>query len=266
MASPRIQELPGRGARPDLEAARRDLAAAFRWAARFGYHEGVANHFSLAVSEDGGDFLVNPYGRHFSRLTASDLLLLDAETSAAGTSAAGTSTNGAAGFRVDPTAWCIHAPIHRLVPRARCLLHVHSKYATVLTCLKDSSLPPIDQNTMRFYGKVAVDQDFEGMALTEAEGERLAGLLGDKPVLLMGNHGVMVAGPTVASAFDTLYYFERACETLVTAYATGKELRVVSDTVARQTVADWESYPDLSDRHFAELKAILDEEEPDYRN
>ncbi|MDJ0611070.1 MAG: class II aldolase/adducin family protein [Kiloniellales bacterium] len=260
MARPNVQPLPNRGAQPDTEALRRELAAAFRWAARFGYHEGVANHFSLAVSEDGGDFLVNPYGRHFSRLKASDLLLLDAETSAAETSSDG------AAFRVDPTAWCIHAPIHRLVPRARCLLHVHSKYATVLTCLKDSSLPPIDQNTMRFYGKVAVDQDFEGMALTEAEGNRLAGLLGDKPVLLMGNHGVMVAGPTVAQAFDDLYYFERACETLVTAYATGKELRVVSDTVARQTVADWESYPDLSDRHFAELKAILDEEEPDYRN
>ncbi len=261
MARPNVQPLPNRGAQPDTEALRRELAAAFRWAARFGYHEGVANHFSLAVSEDGGDFLVNPYGRHFSRLKASDLLLLDAETSAAEAS-----SDGAAAFRVDPTAWCIHAPIHRLVPRARCLLHVHSKYATVLTCLKDSSLPPIDQNTMRFYGKVAVDQDFEGMALTEAEGNRLAGLLGDKPVLLMGNHGVMVAGPTVAQAFDDLYYFERACETLVTAYATGKELRVVSDTVARQTVADWESYPDLSDRHFAELKAILDEEEPDYRN
>jgi len=261
MARPNVQPLPSRGAQPDPEALRRDLAAAFRWAARFGYHEGVANHFSLAVSEDGGDFLVNPYGRHFSRLKASDLLLLDAETSAAATS-----TTEAAAFRVDPTAWCIHAPIHRLVPRARCLLHVHSKYATVLTCLKDSSLPPIDQNTMRFYGKVAVDQDFEGMALTEAEGERLAGLLGDKPVMLMGNHGVMVAGPTVAQAFDDLYYFERACETLVTAYATGKELRVVPDQVARQTVADWESYPDLSDRHFAELKAILDEEEPDYRN
>ena len=81
----------------------------------------------------------------------------------------------------------------------------------------------------------------------------------------MGNHGVVVAGPTVAKAFDDLYYFEKACEVLVTAYMTGRELRVVSDAVARQTVADWESYPDMSDRHFAELKAMLDELEPDYK-
>lgn len=233
-----------------------ELAAAFRWAARFNYHEGISNHFSLAVSDDGTRFLVNPYGRHFSRVKASDLLLLDGETA----------TEAAAAFRVDPTAWCIHGPIHRLLPQARCLLHTHMRYATVLSCLKDSSMPPIDQNTMRFYGKLAIDSGFEGMALSEAEGERLAGVLGDKSVLIMGNHGVLVAAPTVARAFDELYFFERACETLITAYMTGKELRIAPDAVARQTAADWDSYPDISDRHFTALTAILDEEEPDYRD
>ena len=133
------------------------------------------------------------------------------------------------------------------------------KYATVMSCLVDASLPPIDQNTMRFFGKVALDTGFEGMAMDEAEGERLARVLGDKIVLLMGNHGVMVVGPSVARALDDLYYFERACETLVTAYMTGKELRVLPEAVARQTVADWESYGgELSDRHLQELMAILD--------
>jgi ribulose-5-phosphate 4-epimerase/fuculose-1-phosphate aldolase len=236
--------------------ARRDLACAFRWAARLGYNEGIANHFSLAVSDDGGGFLVNPYGRHWSRLRASDLLLVDADQPGDLV----TSTT------VDPTAFNIHGRIHKAVPQARCLLHTHMRYATVMTCLRDSSLLPIDQNTMRFYGKVAVDEEFEGMAMAAAEGDRLARVMGNKSILLMGNHGVVVAGPTVARAFDDLYYFEKACEVLVTAYMTGQELRVVSDAVARRTVADWESYPDMSDRHFAELPAMLDEIEPDYKS
>ena len=169
--------------------------------------------------------------------------------------------------RVEIPSGChLHERIHKAVPQARCLLHTHMRYATVLTCLKDSNLLPIDQNTMRFYGKVAVDEAFEGMAMEADEGDRLAGVLGDKTILLMGNHGVVVAGPTVAKAVDDLYYFEKACEVLVTAYATGKELRVVSDAVARQTMADWESYPDMAERHFAELRAMLDTLEPDYKS
>ena len=123
-----------------------------------------------------------------------------------------------------------------------------------------------DAETMRFFGKVAVDEGFEGMALGEAEGERLAEVMGDKPILLMGNHGVLVAGPSVARAFDDLYYFEKACETLVTAYMTGKALRVCSDAVARETLRGWQSYPDFSERQFAALRRILDREDPDYKD
>jgi ribulose-5-phosphate 4-epimerase/fuculose-1-phosphate aldolase len=256
MSSEAVQQFPSAKAGKDAYAeARRDLACAFRWAARLGYHEGVANHFSLAVSDDGGRFLVNPYGRHWARLRASDLVLVDSDDPG----------DLVANSIIDATAFHIHGRIHKAVPMARCLLHTHMKFATVLTCLKDSGLPPIDQNTMRFYGKVAVDDDFEGMALETAEGDRLARALGDKSVLLMGNHGVVVAGPTVGKAFDALYYFEKACETVVTAYMTGKELRVASDAVARRTAAEWERYAALSERHFAELKAMLDDLEPDYR-
>lgn len=254
MAGSGLQVVEDRKALDHAER-RRELAAAFRWAARLGFHEGVANHFSLAVSDDGKQFLINPFARHFARLRARDLLLLNAETSATEVEAR----------RVDPTAWCIHAPIHRLLPQARCILHTHMKYATVMSCLKDANLLPIDQNTMRFYDKVAVDVDFEGMAMTEGEGERLAGVLGDKTVLLMGNHGVMVVGPSVAQAFDDLYYFEKACETLVSAYMTGKELRVLPPEVARRTAAEWSTFADMADHHLAELMAILDGEEPDYR-
>ena len=252
-----VQALESSQARPAHWRERVDLAAAFRWAARFGYHEAVANHFSLAVNDTGDRLLINPFGRHFSRIKASELLVVD-ETNAAEAMAA---------RQVETTAWCIHGPIHRRAPQARCVLHTHMKYATVLTCLTDSSLPPIDQNTMRFFGRMAVDEGFEGMANTEAEGERLAGVLGDKQVLVMGNHGVLVVGATVGQAFDSLYYFERACETLVTAYMTGKELRVASDEAARRTAGEWDLYNvDGAEHHFAELKALLDELEPDYKD
>ncbi len=232
-----------------------DLACAFRWAARLGFHESVANHFSLAVSEDGAKFLMNPNGRHFSRVRASELLLLDANdpSCAEGPDAP------------DDTAWAIHGAMHRNVPKARCILHVHSKHATVLAALKDSSMPPIDQNTMRFYGRIAIDEAFDGMGLGD-EAERLTTRLGDNDVLVMGNHGVMVVADTVAQAFDDLYYFERAAETLIAAYATGRELRVASREVAAKTAGQWAEYPDFAELHFSELKAILDDEEPSYKD
>ena len=163
----------------------------------------------------------------------------------------------------DATAWGLHGGLHRKLPHARCVLHVHPRYATVLASLKDSTIYPIDQNAMRFYGRVAVDENYGGMALGD-EAERVCGLLGDKPVLMMGNHGVMVVAPTVARAFDELYILERACETLVKAYMTGKELRIASHEVAQRTFRQWQECAQPAENHFAELLAILDEEEPDY--
>ena len=245
--------------RPNIDHwdERVDLAAAFRWTVRCNLHEGVANHFSLAVSDDGQKFLMNPNGRHFSRIKASDLLLLDARDPK-------TMDQPDA---PDPTAWFLHGALHRQVPQARCVMHVHSKYATVLASLADSSMPPIDQNTMRFYGKIAIDDGYDGMGLGD-EAERVAGLMQanpDKTVLVMGNHGIMVFAPTVAYAFDEMYYFERSCETLISAYMTGKPLRVAPKAVAEKTARQWREYPGLGDLHFSELKAILDTEGSDYR-
>ena len=230
-----------------------DLAAAFRWTARLNMHEGIANHFSLAVSDDGSRFLLNPYGRHFSKMRASDLLLIDANDPAMG-----------ARDDIDPTAWCIHGAMHRNNPGARCIMHVHSKYATALASLKDSSMPPIDQNTMRFYNRIAIDDGFDGMGMGE-EAERLSTVLGNKRLVIMGNHGVMVVGNTVAEVFDELFYFERAAETLITALSTGRELRIASHEVAEKTAQQFENYPDFAERHLAALKDILDSDEPDYR-
>ena len=233
-----------------------DLAAAFRWYARLNMHESVANHLSAAVSADGTQFLINPRGQHFSRVRASELLLLDANDKA-------TLQHKQA---PDPTAWYLHAALHERLPQARCIMHLHSKYATALACLKDPTMHAIDINTARFFGRIALDPGFAGMALSEDEGQRVAQLMStEKTVLLLANHGVLVIGASIAAAFDELYYFERAAETLLTCYATGKELRVLPDAVARLTEQQWRSYTHFTTDHLSSVKAILDHEEPDYR-
>ena len=232
-----------------------DLAAAFRWTARLNMHEGVANHFSLSVNEDGTQFLMNANQVHFARIRASELLLLDARDP---------KTLSYAGAP-DPTAWGLHASVHRKCPHARCAMHVHSIHATVLASLADSTLPPIDQNTAIFYNRHAVDDQFGGLAFEE-EGKRCAKLLSDPKVkvLVMGNHGVLVIGDNVADTFNRLYYFERAAETYIRALQTGRPLRVLSPSIAEKTADEIDAYPGQAERHFSELKAILDEEGSDY--
>ena len=243
--------------RPNIDhwPERVDLAAAFRWTARLNLHEAVANHFSLAVNDDGTRFLMNPNQMHFSRIRASDLIVVDANDpeTLEGPNAP------------DPTAWGLHGGLHRHCPHARCAMHVHSIHATVLASLADSTLPPIDQNCATFFNRTVIDDGYGGLAF-EDEGERCAALLTDpkKKVMIMGNHGVMVIGDTVAETFNRLYYFERAAETYIRALQTGRPLRVLPDDIAEKTARELEDYPEQDVRHLAELKAILDEEGSNY--
>ena len=234
-----------------------DMACAFRWTARLNMHEAVANHFSLAVDDTGRRFLMNPNQVHFSRIKASDLLLIDADDpdTMSGPNAP------------DPTAWGLHGAIHRNVPHARCVMHAHSIHATVLASLADSELPPIDQNSASFFNRTVVDGHYGGLAFEE-EGERCSKLLADPKhkVMIMGNHGVLVIGSSVADTFNRMYYFERAAETYIKALWTGRPLRRLSDEIAEKVAAESEVYPEQADRHLAELKLILDEQEPAYRN
>lgn len=234
---------------------RTDLAAAFRCFARLGMHEAVANHFSVAVSDDGRRFLMNPKWMHFSRIRASDLVLLDADDRSS-------LENGS----IDPTAWAIHGQLHQQLPHVRVAMHLHPVHVTTISTLSDPTIPPIEQNTARYFNRVALDTAFSGMADTEDEGARLVSLLKDKSRLLMGNHGVLVTAPTIGEAFDDMYTLERACRILVNAYATGKPLNVLSDEVAEKTARDWEGFRDFSIAHFDEMKRILDVEEPSYRD
>ena len=232
-----------------------DLAATFRWTARLGMYESVANHFSLAVNDSGSRFLMNPNQKHFARIKASDMLLIDVHDPATfeGPNAP------------DPTAWGLHGALHRLVPHARCAMHVHSVFATVLASLADSRLPAIDQNTAIFHDRLVIDEAYGGFAF-EAKGERCAALFADpkKKVMVMGNHGVLVIGATVAETFNRMYYFERAAETYIRALQTGLPLRVLSDEVAEKVAVETENYAGFDVNHLNELKAILDEDGANY--
>lgn len=234
-------------------AERTDLAAAFRWTARLGLHEAVANHFSMATNAIGSRFLINPNGRHFSRITASSLIEIDANDP----------TTMDRPDAPDPTAWGLHGAIHRALPHARCLMHVHSIHATVLASLADSRLPAIDQNTAMFHNRVVIDEHYGGMAF-ESEAARCADLLADptKTTMIMANHGVLIVGQTIAETFNRLYYFERAAETYIRALQTGRPLRILPDEIAEKTAHEWDAYPGFAEAHLSELKAILEAEDP----
>ena len=234
---------------------RTDLAAAFRWTARLNMHEAVANHFSLAVNDAGTQFLINPNQVHFSRVKASDLLLLDANDPQALDRP----------DAPDPTAWGLHGAVHRRCPHARCVMHAHSMFATVLASLADSRLPPIDQNTATFYNRVVIDEAFGGLAF-EDEGERCAAMLADptKSVMIMGNHGVLVLGDSVGDAYNRLYYFERAAETYIRALQTGQPLRLIPHEIAQKTADELADYPGQAEAHLKAIRDILDHDSSDY--
>lgn len=231
-----------------------DLAAAFRLAAQFNWHESVGNHFSVAISPDGKRFLMNPRWRHFSGIKASDLLALDAEDRE-------TMQRPDA---PDRSAWAIHGQLHARLPQARCIVHLHPPYATAVAALADPSLKPIDQNTARFYDRIAIDLAFGGIADDAAEGARIAGALGNRRILMMGNHGVLITAPTVAEAFEDLYFLERACQTLILAYSSGQALNIMSPQLAERTALDWEDYSGMSFAHFEALKRSLDRQDSTY--
>ena len=244
-----------------LEQSRVDLAAALRWAVRLGLSEGVDNHFSMAVpGPDGvirGDrFLINPYGWHWSEITASSLVLADES----GNVLEGSNT-------VEDTAFFIHSRVHVAIPRARVVLHNHMPYTTALTLLEDGRLEMCEQNALQFDGRIAYDDEYNGLALDTNEGDRVASKMGEASILFMACHGVIVTGESVARAFTDLYYLERASMFQVLARSTGGNLRQISDSVRETTRGQMDKeLPLIAERHFSALRRILDREEPDYRS
>jgi ribulose-5-phosphate 4-epimerase/fuculose-1-phosphate aldolase len=230
--------------------ARIDLTVALRCAARLGLNEGICNHFSLAVPGTQDRFLINPQGLHWSEITPADLVMTDSD----GNVIEGKHT-------VEATAFFIHGRIHRGKPNAACVLHTHMPYATAIAISDGGRLEWANQNALRFYGRVAYDECYNGLVLDAEEGDRICAQLGNADALFLANHGVIVCGDSVARAFDDLYYLERACMVQVLAQSTGKSLRAVPTSIAAMTarqIAEDKQYL----LHFEALKRMLDHEEP----
>ena len=200
-----------------VQRARIELAATCRWAARLGMQSGVCNHFSVAVPGRPDLMLINPEGFFWSEVTASSLVLATHDGTIL-------STNG---NTVELTAFCIHAPIHRLRPQAVAVLHTHMHHATAICMREGGTIAPAYLSAMSFLTKISYDRGFEGAAVTPAEGERLAGVLGDAVVLMMDNHGPLVVGPTLGEAMLTLIYLEDTCKMQLLAEAGGAKLQPI---------------------------------------
>ena len=206
---------------PTVARLRADLALALRAAAHHGLSEGVCNHFSVELPDASGRFLLNPQGLLWSEIGADDIVLVDAD----GTVLAGR-------HPVESTAMFIHAAVHRIAGKA-CVLHTHMPYATALTLTRSRALDTtLSQNAMRFYGRLAIDAHYNGLALDASEGERIATAMQGADVAFLGNHGVVVCGPRVDYAYDDLYFLERACMAQVLALSTGLPLLPVGAEVA----------------------------------
>ena len=236
----------------EIRQARIDLAAALRMSVRMGLHEGICNHFSVMLP--GNDcFLLNPYGLHWSEIRASDLLVVDEK---------GRVLEGEG--EAEATAFYIHSRIHFANPRATCVLHTHMPYATALTMIENGALEWVGQTAILFYDDVAYDREYNGLVLDNSEGDRIAAALGDKRVLFLANHGVIVIGRSVAEAFNDLYYLERACQAQVLAMSTGRKLLEVPRNVAETFNANTTEWSRMGKLHFSALKRVLDRDEPNY--
>src|SRR5687767_7771165 len=200
------------------------LAAAHRLAVLHELEEGIDNHFTVTVPGHEDRYLILPFGRHWSEARASDMLVFDES---------GATLEGEG--VVELSAQCIHAPIHRLTG-ARVVMHTHQTWALALNMLKDNRLVPASQTAAFYHGQVAYDDHYDGTADFMSEGERLATVIGDKSILFMKNHGVLVVGETVAEAYRRLYKLERVCRTQVLALSTGRELNILDDEVIRKVL------------------------------
>ena len=266
-ANPLVPARPS-GQLSPLAQAKIHLAAAHRLAVLDELEEGIDNHFTVAVPGCDDQFLILPFGLHWSEARASDMMVFNE----AGQTLAGTGV-------VELSARCIHAPIHRITG-ARVVLHTHQTWAIALNMLQDNRLLPTGQTAAFFHGHIAYDDDYTGLADSTDEGERLARVIsggggematGDKPekyIVFMKNHGVVVTGDTVAQAYRRLYKLERVCRNQLLAMGTGQPLSVLSDAVAARVQAynplDLHPREERERLYFEAMMRVLDRELPGY--
>ncbi|XP_064637158.1 putative aldolase class 2 protein PA3430 [Lineus longissimus] len=238
--------------------ARLELAVAYRVLDRYGMNEGVCNHLTLitkATNGEGQVMLLIPHGRHWSQVTASSLIGLNSQNEIV----EGDGHNELA-------ASTIHRGIHNIRPdaSANCVMHLHSPYVTALSCLEDPRFLMIHQHMMRFYKGVGYDDNYCGYPEAVAEGERLGACMREDDVLIMGNHGLVTIGGTVAEAFDKAYYVERAAMIQLIAMSSGKPLKHIPKEVCEKTYLDSRKKLEFyANQHFNGMMKVILKETPD---
>jgi len=251
-----LPQPPGPDHVPSEAELREDLAAAYRLIALFGMTDTVFTHLSVRVPGEGHQFLVNPYGLLFEEITASSLVLVDAD----GEPKQETS------WPVNPAGFVIHSAIHLEAPNAACVMHTHTQ-AGMTVCAQAGGLLMLNQMSMEFHGRVAI-HEYEGIAADDnlSERERIVQDLGDCTCLLLRNHGLLTVGRTVAEAFYTMYYLEQACRLQVAAQSTGAALSIPPTQVVERTAAQFTPGPNKGWLPWQALRRKLDREQPDYRH
>ena len=251
-----VHALPTQPNPDQIRQVKIHLAAALRLAVHDGFEEGIDNHFTVSVPGREDQYLVLPFGLHWSEARASDMMIFNE---------AGKTIEGQG--VVELSAQCIHAPLHRITG-AKVVLHTHQPWALALNMLQENRLLPATQTAAFFYNRIAYDNTYTGLATTVAEGERLAALMENKTVLFMKNHGVVTVGDTIAQAYRRLYKLERACQTQILAMSTGRPLQILSEDIINKVLN-----PGADDRHpraererlyFEAMMRVLDRVNPGY--
>ena len=230
-----------------MEEARFDIAAAHRLGVKFKFHEGFnGGHFTLMAPGYNDRILTIPNGLHWEEVVPEKVILIDLEAN----------TIEGQG-QVERSAFHIHSGLHRRRPDLRCFLHAHMPYSTALSMLKDNRLRPYGQQALRFYSKCAYYDHYNALAHEQDEGDRMAAALSDRSILFLGQHGVIVGGPTVGQSFHDLYYLERACMNQVMSLWTGQKLREVGEKDALKAEMQYDGQRSEAELHFASLKRVL---------
>jgi ribulose-5-phosphate 4-epimerase/fuculose-1-phosphate aldolase len=218
------------GMHPDEWAARIQLAAAYRIFDMLGWTEMIYNHITVRLPDSvtGGrkHFLINPFGLHYSEGTASNLLKIDIE---------GNKLDADNPWPVNPAGFTIHAAIHDNVPDAHCVMHTHTTSGLAVACT-EGGLAQNNFYSAQLHDLVAY-HDFEGITIHAEEAPRLLASLGNKPLMILRNHGLLAAGPTLPLTFVRLWTLQRACDVQVAQAALGRAI-AVPEAVARKTTHD----------------------------
>ena len=214
------------GMHPDEWAARLELAACYRVFDLLGWTEAIFNHITLRVPGPRTVFLINPFGLHYSEVTASNLLKIDLQ---------GNKLDAHNPWPVNPAGFTVHAAIHEAMPDAHCVMHTHTTNGLAVACT-EGGLAQNNFYSAQLHDMVAY-HDFEGITVHAEEAPRLLASMGDKPLLILRNHGLLAAARTLPLAFVHLWTLQRACDIQVTQAALGRAIPI-PEAVARKTTHD----------------------------